>query len=1155
MKKNVMCFSLYLKGKRKLILKMKLALIIMLACFIQVSASVYSQKTKFSFDLKNQKVEDILREIEEKSNFRFFYQREQVDVQKIVDLKAGNETVEGVLLKLFKNQDVVFDVREDNLILIKQNTIQSNFTSIVQAQEKNITGIVKDNSGRPIPGVTVIIKGTTQGIITDIEGSFSLEDIPEKVTLVFSFVGMRTQEILVGDQTIFNVTLKEDVIGIEEVVAIGYGVQKKTTVTGAISTVKGEELASVPVPNISQALAGKLAGVSMRPNGGQPGFDDPDIHIRGVVTTGNSNPLIVVDGVKRDNIRQVNPATIESVTILKDAAAVAPYGIGGANGVILITTKKGQIGRPVVKLSASYGIQNPTYLPNMLNAQDYMALQNEGYYNLTPNGATPPNNPDLIATYLEQHKQDPDLYPNSEFIDYWNTNVPTQNYNLEFSGGTTKVNYHAALGYYDQAGIFDKIGYERYSYNLNLGLKVTNTTKVSLSLHGTVENTDELDPGDNTREGHLFRAFYKFIPTQTILYSDGEHWGESSASSPYAALSSEGYTTINRNTLMTSLTLEQDLPFIEGLNLKGVFSYDPNIQHTKQWHIPFAYHVIDYATTPYSFTEVQTTQEGNSPLYSYLRLDNKRWFNYTYQAYLNYNRSFGNHSFSGLLVAEARKSSTDNFWTRRNNFAILIDEMDFGSSDKNDYDNGGSSGSGSEIGYVYRVGYNYQDKYLLEASGRYDGHYYFAPDERWGYFPAFSGAWRVSEESFMDGKQKIDNLKLRASWGQSGMLAGEAFQYLAGYNLRGNAYAYGSGALVQGSENESEPNPDITWEVSTKLNVGFDLNMWNGLLNLEFDYFHEKRTGMLLAPQVTLPVEYGLALSQENKGEMKNNGFELNASSIYDVNNDLRIILSGNFSYAKNKMIEVFQTDAQANNPNRDLVGQPYGTPFGYKSLGLFTTDEDINGDGIINSADGYNVEQFGELHPGDIKYADLSGPDGIPDGKIDSNDETRIGYPVYPLMTFGFTPTIEWKNLDISLFFQGAAKATIRTYQFQTVPFENNGSNTSYEYFDNRWTTEDQDAKYPRATPSPYNNNNQETDLWMADTNYLRLKTATIGYTLPKKITDKLKIAGVRCYVTGQNVFTISKLKHVDPEMGYDLREIAYPVMRSTTFGIDITF
>ena len=1024
-------------------------------------------------------------------------------------------------------------------------------------QQGVVSGKVTDNAGVPIPGVTVMVKGTTNGMITDPDGNYSLSNVSSSDVIQFSFVGMRTKEVTVGSQTVINVALEEDMIGIEEVVAVGYGVQKKTTVTGAISTVKGEELAEVPVPNISQALAGKLAGVSMRPNGGQPGFDDPDIHIRGIVTTGDNNePLIVVDGVKRDNIRQIDPASIETVTILKDASAVAPYGIGGANGVILITTKQGQVGRPVVRLSASYGIQNPTYLPDMLSAKDYQALANEAYLNLNPSAPVEdlPFDPEIVSDYNNLHAEDPDRYPDARFIDHWNTNVPIQNYNLEYSGGTEGINYHAGLGYYDQGGIFDKVSYKRYSYNLSLGVQATNTTKISMSIRGSIEETNTLDPGDNAGN-HLFRAFYKFVPTSTLLYSDGEHWGENSASSPIAALRSKGYDIREKNTLLTSLTVEQDLPFIKGLNFKGVFSYDPNSERRKRWHIPFIYHVIDYSTTPYSFTEAVTTQEGNSETYSYLRIDNERRANYTYQAFLNYSRTFGDHAVTGLLVAEARNSTRDDFWTRRNNFSLLIDEMDFGSSNKDDYSNGGSSSTGSEIGYVYRLTYAYKDRYMLEASGRYDGHYYFAPGSRWGYFPAFSAAWRISEEGFMAGMDNLDNLKLRASWGQSGMLAGRAFQYLSGYTLRGNAYAFGNGALVQGSENSQEANPNITWERSTKLDIGFDLNMWNGLLNLEFDYFHENRTDMLLEPQVTLPVEYGLSLSDENKGEMKNDGVELNIGSIYNVNNDLRIGITGNFSYAKNQMIEVFQSDAEAANPNRTRVGKPFGTPFGYKALGLATTEMDTNNDGIIDEADGYMIESFADIHPGDIMYADLSGPNGEPDGKIDVNDQTKIGYPVYPLLTYGFTPTLDWKGLDVALFFQGSAMSTINTYQFQTVPFENNGSNTAYEYFDNRWTPDNQNAKYPRATPSPYTNNTPLSTFWHKNTGFLRLKTATVGYTLPSSVIDKIGIGGVRFYVTTQNLFTISKLKHVDPEMGYQNRETAYPVMKNTTFGVDITF
>ncbi len=1021
-------------------------------------------------------------------------------------------------------------------------------------QQNSIKGTITNEQGEPIPGVTVVVKGTNTGTIANDDGSFTISAESGDV-LVFSFVGMRTKEVPVGNQSQIDVVLEADVIGLDEVVAVGYGVQKKTTVTGSISTIKGEELAQIPVSNISQSMAGKLAGVSVRSsNGAQPGMDTPDIHIRGIVTTGNNSPLVVVDGVKRNNIRQIDPSSIENITILKDAAAVAPYGIGGANGVILITTKKGQKGRPVVRLNTSYGFQNPTYVPNMLNATDYMTLQNEGYYNLTPNGTTPPNNPDLIANYKQLHQEDPWRYPDSEFIDVWNTSAPMQDHNLELSGGNENINYHAGLGYYDQKGLFDPVGYKRYNYNLSLEMNATKTTKIGLSMYGSLEKTKDLDPGENAT-GHLFRAFYKFVPIQTLIYPEGDKWGESSASSPVAALRSKGYEKWDRTTLLTSVFVEQQLPFIKGLSVKGVFSYDPTSENEKQWHIPFIYHLINLDTDPYTFTETLTTEEGNSPTYIYLRQQNREWRNYTGQLYLNYARTFGDHSVTGLIVAEARKNTFTTFWARRNNFALEIDELDFGSSDKINYDNGGSSSEGSELGYVYRFGYNYKSKYLLEASGRYDGHYYFAPGARWGYFPAFSAAWRISEEDFMANTSSIDNLKLRASWGQSGMLAGDPFQYLAGYELRGNAYIFGTSGLVQGSRVAMEPNPNITWEISTKTDIGLDLNMWDGLLGVEFDYFHENRTGMLLAPQVILPVEYGLALSQENAGEMKNDGIEITLSSYKKLSNGMELSLSGNFSYAKNRMIEVYETDAQRENPNRTLTGRPFGTPFGYKALGLFTTADDKNGDGIINSEDGYTVTQFGDLHPGDIIYADLSGPEGVPDDKIDSNDEYPIGYPVYPLMTFGLTPELRWNGIDISLFFQGSAMSSINIRQFMTVPFENNGSNTAYEYFDNRWTPDNQDARYPRATPSPYANNTQNSDWWTVNSGYLRLKTLVVGYNIPKSIMDNIGITGIRVYYTGQNLLTFSNINHIDPEMGYDERENSYPVMRTHMFGLNLTF
>lgn len=1107
----------------------------------------------------------VLKEIERQTEYRFAYNAGQIEKYQ-VDLARGNRSLQTTLDLILAGKPLQYKVIREKFIVLNEipkrpaervvpRISKENLSrKVLTVPPLNVEGQITDNNGDPLIGVNVQVKGSTKGTASDLNGHYILNDVNENAVLVFSYIGYQLQEVPVQGRSTINVVMLDDVELLEEVVVVGYGIQKKTTVTGSISTMQADEIAEVPVPNISQAIAGKLAGVSMRPNGGQPGYDDPDLHIRGIVTTGNNRPLVVVDGVKRDNIRQIDPSSIESITILKDAAAVAPYGIGGANGVILITTKKGVSGKPSVRYNGSYGFQNPTYLPDMLNAQDYMALQNEAFFNLNPNATTPPNNPETVNNYMQLNREDPWKYPNSNFLDLFNTNVPVQNHNLEFSGGGDNVNYYAGVGYFDQKGIFDPVGYRRFNYNMNLNIDATSTTKVSLALHGSLERTNDIDADEST-SGHLFRSFYKFIPTQSLLYPEGDKWGESSANTPVGVLRSDGYQKIDDNTLLASASVEQQLPFIEGLSIKGVFSFDPTSQNRKGWHVPFIYHKIDLNTQPYTYEEAISLQEGQGAPFTWLEVQNNRWTNYTYQGYMQYGNTFGNHSFTGLLVAEARNSTSDWFRTRRNNFAVSIDEISLGSSDKNDYDNDGSSETGSELGFVYRFGYNFKDKYILEASGRYDGHYYFAPGKRWGYFPAFSAAWRLSEEAFLSHLTDLDDLKLRASWGKAGMLAGSAFQYLSGYDLRGNAYAFGNGTLVQGSNIPREANPNITWEISTKIDIGVDVSLWNGLLNMEVDYFHEDRSNMLLAPQVTLPEEYGLSLSEENKGKMKNNGFELNIGTRKSISPDFEYSISGNMSYAKNSMIEVFQTDAERMNPNRTLVGRPYGTPFGYKSLGLFTTSDDKNGDGIINGEDGYNIVQFGELHPGDIRYADLSGPDGVPDGKIDANDLTVIGYPVYPAWTFGLTPSLYYKGIDLTLFFQGSANSSINIRQFMTVPFENNGSNTAYEYMDNRWTPDNQSARYPRATPAPYANNTENSDFWWVNTSYLRLKTLSLGYTLPKKFTDRLTFKNVRVYLMSQNLLTLSKLKHIDPEMGYDDRETAYPVMKATTFGLDITF
>ncbi len=1032
----------------------------------------------------------------------------------------------------------------------------------LSAQDLTVSGIVTDENGELLPGANIVEKGTANGTQSDFDAEFTLTLSDTNAVLEISYIGYTTKEVPLNGQTSVTVVLEESAAGLDEVIVVGYSSQKKATVTGAISTLKAEDVADIPLPNVSQTLAGRVAGLNMRPNGGAPGSDNPDINIRGVVTTGSTSPLIVVDGIRRDNIQQIDPASIETVTILKDAAAVAPFGIGGANGVILITTKRGKFGKPNININTTVGFQKPTYLPEMVNAQDYMRIQNEGYFNDDPDGTTPPNATSLIANYPSLHTQDPFRYPDSNFVEVYRKNVPVYSNNMEISGGTELIKYRGSLGYFKQEGIFEPVGYQRYNYNLALDAQLTPTTKVSMSILGSIEDTDGIDGDENLP--HLFRSFYKFVPTQTLVYPGGDKWGESSASTPVGVLNSNGYRKDEDNTLLTTISLEQQLPFIEGLSVKGVFSYDPSTRYYKSFHTPFVYQNIDLSSQPYTFTDAVSNQEGGGELFTWLELENRRSKTFTYQGYLNYNRSFGDHNLTGLFVAEATRRKNDFFSTRRERFTIAIDELDLGSSDLLDSRNNGSSATSTEIGYVYRVGYTYKDKYIVEASGRYDGHYSFGPESRWGYFPAFSAAWRISEEKFMENMASVDNLKLRGSWGKSGNLPYfenadgsfriADFQYLDGYDLRGNAYAFGPSNVVQGSRIGSESNPNITWEIATKLDIGFDLTMWNGLLNVEFDYFQEDRTGMLLAPQVTVPVEYGLSLSQENKGAMKNRGFEFTLGTHKEFESGLQLDINANLSYSKNEMVEDFQTDAERDNPNRTKIGRPYRTPFGYKSLGLFSTADDINSDGIIDAADNYNVQQFGELHPGDVRYADLSGPDGVPDGIIDVNDQTVIGNPSYPGLTFGLNTALTYKGFDLSLFFQGSANSSLNMQTFLNVPFSNNGSNFSYEYFDNRWTPDTQDARYPRATTAPYANNTQSSDFWIEDTSYLRLKTGIIGYTLPRKVTNDLGISSIRFNLVGQNLFTFSGIDYADPELGYRDRERAYPVSKSVSFGVNLS-
>lgn len=1150
MKKNI-SDALRVRNKRilKFLIMSKCILLLVIISSLQSFSKGYSQD-KISIKLHNVSLTTALKEIGKKSDYRFLYSDAVINsFNDKVSLEATDASINQVVSQVLANSDLSFKVVNSLVMITKPVAIAVP-----------VKGKVTDSKGQPMAGVTVFEKSNpTNATVTDADGNYSISVADRTSVVVIRYVGFLPQEVTVGTQTTINASLEEENATLTEVVVVGYGTQKKASVTGAISSVKGAELVQAPVPNISNSILGRVSGVVGRQsNGGAPGSGgNSNFSIRGVNTQGNNTPLIVVDNVIRNNINQIDPNSIESVSVLKDAAATAPYGLGGANGVILITTKQGKTGAPTISLSSYYGIQNGTYLPDVLKVEDYMRLVNEASKN---GGGAQIHSDDKINNWGANNKIDPDKFPYNVPTDIIKPNAPMQSHNVQVSGGSDRIKYYTNLGFFYQDGMFPQINYTRYTYNMNLEAKVTNTTTFQIAINGSSEIDRGLDPQHNA--GNLLRSTYKYIPMDTYKFQNGL-WGASNGLSPYATLQSGGYSRGNFDQQLMTVSIDQKLP-IKGLSIKGVVSYDPFNQYQKQYHKPFYYYTTDLNAAPAArtYNKVPSTSEG-LVAYTYLFENYNRGKNFTYQGYLNYRGTFGKHEITGLVVAEARNGKGNNFNARINNYALDIDELAFGSSNKLDYTIGGNSNTNSQVGYVYRVSDTYDNKYTVEATGRYDGHYAFAPGLRYSFFPAFSAGWILSNEDFMKNIGWVNYLKLRGSWGKTGNLVqGSAFQWQDSYGLGNNAYAFGNGVTVQGSSPNPQATRDLTWEVAVKTDLAVEAVLFKGKLNLEVGVYKQKRSNMLVTPLFTVPREYGIGLSNINGAQMESSGIEITAGTQHRFANGLQLSLNGNFTYANNKLLQVNESASTFNNPNRRRTGRQNGAQFGYQAEGLFHLSDDKNGDGLITAADGYNiVTTFGALKPGNVRYADLSGPNGVPDGKIDINDETFIGYNPNPLITYGFTAGANWKGIDLSLFFQGAGKSTVGVQNFLTVPFSNNSSNTGYEYFNNRWTPQnDLNAKYPRAASAPYNNDTQNSTFWLRDASYLRLRTATLGYTIPSSVVKALKIKSIRLYVTGQNVLTFSKMDFIDPELtgnggSTTGSDTAFPIQKTWTFGLNATF
>ena len=1113
----------------KALIYMKLSFILVIGLCLNSFAKGFSQENvRLSLDIKHVELNKALELIEKKSGVRIFFSDDDLSGDPVT-IQVKNEPLSVILEQILNTRGLRYKLLPNNALVL----VHLDKDAVII----HITGRVTDNKGQPLAGVSVKVRDSQTGTTTDADGNFDLH-IPEDVSpvIVLSSVGYVKKEMVVSNNQRVVVSLDPEAAGLNEVVIVGYGKQKKTLVTGAIASVDGGEISKAPVASVSNTLGGRVAGVLSRQSSGQPGSDQDQIQIRGIGTTGNANPLIIVNGIPT-NYNQLNAADVETVTVLKDASAVAPYGVAGANGVILVTTKRGKEGKFALNYDGFYGFQQPTYMPHYLDAYGYASEYNIASAN---SGGTQPYSAAALQAYKDG--SDPDHFPNTDWVhQVLNFHAPITRHTLSFTGGAQKIRFYSSLGYLFQEGVVSPVNFRRYNLTANVDANVTNTTTVSLDVQGSL-GINKKSPGEGPSA--IFTDVTEIPPILPLKFKNGM-----AAHPLLPQIYQSGFDNTHNNFLDVRLTGEQKIPFVPGLAVKGVFAYQNTYDFEKIWQLPVTYYSL-------SASNAYVAQHAGPPSPT-LNESFDQGQLLTAQGYITYKQSFGDHNIDLLGVYEIRTGQVDTLSAGRINYGVNLAQLSMGSSNTANFTNGGTAASSAQIGWVYRADYNYAGKYLLELSGRYDGHYYFAPGKRYAFFPAASAGWRLSEEHFIkDNFTWINQLKLRGSYGKSGNLAGSPFQYLTSYGLN-NSYVLGGTApyQTQGIFENIQSNPNITWETAKKTDIGLDAILWKGQLGFSVDYFHERRSDMLVQPNAVVPAEYGIGLSQVNEGVMVNHGVDVNISTVQNLGKGIRLNASFNFSYAQNKLLQIFENASTYNNPNRRLTGKPYNTQFGLKSVGLYQQN-DFNSDGTLKT--GEPVPTFGAVAPGDIKYADLAGPPGTngkptaPDGKIDANDITSIGHPLYPEIVYGMTLGASWRGLDLNLLFQGAADATVYLTDEYAYPFYN-GAKIFSEQTD-AWTPTHTNARYPRLLTNPTTNNTQNSSFWMYSGSYLRLKTAELGYSLPPVIMKTVKLHSIRVFVSGQNLLTFSGLKFIDPETGNN-RGRYYFQQKTWSFGLNVGF
>ncbi len=987
-------------------------------------------------------------------------------------------------------------------------------------QQSNVCkGVVKDAQGETIIGASVVVKGTTNGTITGFDGDFTLGSAKKGDILEISFVGYVSQEVKWNGEPL-KITLKEDTKTLDEVVVVGYGVQKKANLSGSVASVDKEQLQNRPIQNVSSGLQGLMPGVTITGTNGAPGMDSGSIRVRGTGTLNTASPYILIDGVESETMSSIDPNDIESISVLKDAASAAIYGSKAANGVILITTKRGSTGKPKISYSGYVSFQNATNMIDRLSSYEYASMYNQA---LQAEGKAPRFTDEEIQKFKDG--TDP-LYPNTDWYDLAYKTGIQHRHNLNIAGGTENVRYMGSIGYLNQTGVLPNAGREQFNARTNLDMKITKRLSAKLNL-AYIKNA--YDDASSAYYGgssdQIIRQLNLIAPWIVARYDDGT-WGTISDGSPIAWLDSGMKVTRDNHNFTGMASL--DYKILDCLTFTATGSYVNNMQNYTYFQ-KFIQYNANKASDPNSLDERYYT-----------------WNRTNYDLLLNYDQTFGKHNIKGLAGWHTEKYNYKELTAYRKDFPNN-DLTDINAGDAASQTNSGYTRELAMLSWFARVNYDYAGKYLFEANIRADASSRFAEGHRWGYFPSFSGAWRISEESFMEGARSwLSNLKIRASWGMLGNqdALSDYYPALNTYNI-GATYPFG-GALNSGYYQSSYKLSTITWEKATTWGVGLDFGFLNNKINGSLDFYNRKTTGILM--QVSVPTEFALNPYTDNVGSMNNKGVELNIG-YNDRWGDWTFGVAANFAYNKNEILDLGGADYLDTGYNqRNAVGQSINAYYIYKTDGFFNSQEEAD----AFTAKYGNPFGAGGFKAGDLKYVDTNG-----DGKLNGDDRvyTNSTEPVY---TFGLNLTAGWKGFDLSLMFNGAAKVA-RLFDSHEVygAFSGDAGHPASIWKD-AWTETNKDASMPRIftdTNSPSSSRSAQSTFWLQNTNYLRLKNLQFGYTLPKSLLSNWGVENVRFYYSVENLFTIDNMKiSIDPE-ATSQRLSSYPLLRTHAFGVNITF